>query len=204
MDASGRVFVVWQDCRFISGCTANDIVMSTSTDGVSWTAVTRIPIDTTTSGVDHFIPGIGVDRTTSGSSTRIGLYFHYYPNTSCSASTCQLFVGYVSSTNAGASWTARTPIAGPMTLSWLPNTTQGRMFGDYVSSSIVNARAASVFTAASAPSGGLFIAPMHAVQGGMSIGGGSLLASAEDVQLAIPSPDQAEAEGGPPICLECP
>ena len=43
---------------------------STSTDGVTWSAVTRVPIDATTSGVDHFIPGIAVDRATSGSDAR--------------------------------------------------------------------------------------------------------------------------------------
>ena len=37
--------------------------MSTSSDGKTWSAVTRIPIDATTSTVDHFIPGIGIDPT---------------------------------------------------------------------------------------------------------------------------------------------
>ena len=41
----GRVYVVWHDCQFRSGCASNDIVMSTSTDGVTWTPKTRIPID---------------------------------------------------------------------------------------------------------------------------------------------------------------
>ena len=180
IDAAGRVYIVWQDCRFISGCTANDIVMTTTTDGISFTAVTRIPIDPTNSGVDHFIPGIGVDRTTSGGSARIGLFFHYYANTSCTASTCQLFVGYVSSANGGASWSAKEPIAGPMSLGWLANTSQGRMFGDYVSTSIVNGRAHSVFAVAAAPSGTTFNEAMHAVVGGKAIGGGSLLAAAEE------------------------
>ena len=67
IDAAGKVYVVWSDCRFRTGCSSNDIVMSTSTDGQTWTAPARIPIDPTTSTVDHFIPGIGVDHTTSGS-----------------------------------------------------------------------------------------------------------------------------------------
>jgi hypothetical protein len=63
--------------------------------------VTRVPIDATTSGVDHFIPGIGVDKATSGATAKIGLYYYFYPNANCTASTCQLEVGFVSSTNGG-------------------------------------------------------------------------------------------------------
>src|SRR5262245_112400 len=59
LDQNGKVYVVWQDCRFRSGCPSNDIVLSTSTDGVSWSQPTRIPIDPVSSTVDHFIPGLG-------------------------------------------------------------------------------------------------------------------------------------------------
>ena len=61
LDKKGNVYVVWQDCRFRSGCSANDIVMSTSKNGTAWSATVRIPIDAAGSTVDHFIPGIGVD-----------------------------------------------------------------------------------------------------------------------------------------------
>ena len=44
VDGAGKVYVVWQDCRFRTGCKSNDIVMSTSTDGKTWSAVSRIPI----------------------------------------------------------------------------------------------------------------------------------------------------------------
>jgi hypothetical protein len=62
----GKVYVVWQDCRFRNNCSSNDIVMSTSSDGIAWTTPVRIPIDAATSGVDHFIPGIAVDKSTEG------------------------------------------------------------------------------------------------------------------------------------------
>src|SRR5207237_1072750 len=61
IDATGKLYVVWRDCPFRSGCSSNDILMSTSTDGKTWTAPVRIPIDLVTSTVDHFIPGIAVD-----------------------------------------------------------------------------------------------------------------------------------------------
>ena len=79
VDAEGKVYVVWQDCSFRSGCTSNDIVIATSMDGVAWTTKARIPIDPTNSGVDHFIPGIAVDRTTSGSTAHLALGYYYYP-----------------------------------------------------------------------------------------------------------------------------
>src|ERR671923_2941736 len=45
IDAGGNVFVAWEDCRFEPRCSANDIVFSSSADGVNWSHVTRIPTD---------------------------------------------------------------------------------------------------------------------------------------------------------------
>ena len=152
VDGAGKVYVVWQDCRFRSGCASNDIVLSTSTDGRAWTTPVAVPIDGPTSGVDHFIPGLAVDRATAGANARLGLTYYYYPNAACSASTCQLEVGFVSSSNGGARWSAPTQLAGPMTLSWLPNTNQGRMVGDYISTSFgADGLARGVFAVANAP-----------------------------------------------------
>src|SRR5207244_4365030 len=125
IDDSGKVYVVWHDCRFRRGCTANDIVMSTSTDGLSWTEPVRIPIDATNSGVDHFIPGLAADTSTAGTSASLGLTYYFYPEARCSSATCQLMVGFIASADGGATWGAPTAVAGPMTLSWLPNTNQG-------------------------------------------------------------------------------
>jgi hypothetical protein len=68
IDGSGTVWNVWEDCRFRTNCLTNDLVYSTSADGVNWSMVARIPIDDVSSTVDHFIPGIGIDPTTSGTS----------------------------------------------------------------------------------------------------------------------------------------
>ena len=135
IDASGKVYVVWQDCRFRTGCSANDIVMSTSTDGQTWTPVVRIPIDTTTSGRDHFIPGIGVDHSTSGASAHLGLAFYMYPNASCTTATCKLTGGFIESLDGGTTWSPMVRVVGPMLLKTLPNTTLGYMVGDYISTS---------------------------------------------------------------------
>jgi hypothetical protein len=178
IDASGKVYVVWSDCRFEPGCTASDLVLSTSTDGIVWSRVTRIPLDPIGSGVDHFIPGLAVDRSTSDGTARLALTFYFYPVADCTASTCQLDVGFSTSANGGASWTANSELAGPMTLSWLPNTTQGRMVGDYISTSFVGSPAFPAFAVATAPTRGgsdCFTATpnckeaIFTVQGGLSV-----------------------------------
>jgi hypothetical protein len=175
IDSAGTAYVVWSDCRFRSGCPANDIVLSKSTNGTTWSAPTRVPIDATTSTVDHFVPGIGVDPSTSGASARIGLTYYFYPTSNCTATTCQLDVGFISSTNGGTSWSTATQVAGPMTLSWIPNTSQGRMFGDYISTSVrAGGNAFPVVPIASAPSGSTFAMGMFAPSGGLAITGGAV------------------------------
>ncbi len=160
IDKSGRVYVVWSDCRFEAACSApigtNDLVLITSTDGIHWTLPRRIPTAPVGSGADRFIPGLAVDRSTSGSSAHLGLAYYYYPNSNCTTNTCKLDVGFISSTNGGASWSAPEQLAGPMKLTWLPLTNQGFMVADYISTSIVpgDDDATPVFEVAKPPTGG--------------------------------------------------
>jgi BNR repeat-like domain len=157
IDAAGNVYVAWEDCRFEPKCTANDIVFSSSTDGVNWSAVSRIPIDPVASGVDHFIPGLGVDPATSGAGAHLALTYYFYPNAACTATTCQLAVGFVSSPTGGATWSAPTPLAGPMALADIAATSQGTMVGDYISTSFNSAgAAATVFAIGNPHTGGVF------------------------------------------------
>ncbi len=155
IDKQGRVYVVWEDCRFEPNCFTNDLLLISSADGTHWTLPKRIPIDPVGSGVDHFIPGLAVDRTTSDGSAHLGLAYYYYPNVNCDVNTCQLDVGFISSTNGGASWSKAEQLAGPMQMTWLPNTTLGRMVGDYISTSIVprDDDATPVFEVAFQPTG---------------------------------------------------
>jgi len=153
IDGAGKVFVVWSDCRFRTGCSSNDIVMSSSSNGTAWSAVTRIPIDATTSTVDHFLPGIGIDPATSGSTAHISIVYYYYPVSNCSFSTCQLDVGFVTSSDGGSTWTAGAQLAGPMKLAWLPDSDDGPMVADYIGVSYVNGNAFGVFANALSPNG---------------------------------------------------
>jgi hypothetical protein len=148
IDAAGTVYVIWSDCRFRTGCKENDIVMSTSADGKTWSAVARIPIDATTTTVDHFIAGIGVDPTTSGANAHLTIVYYYYPTANCTTSTCQLDVGFTTSVDGGATWTAGERIAGPMKISSLPVSDNGPMVADYIGVSYVNGNPFGIFAVA--------------------------------------------------------
>jgi BNR repeat-like domain len=154
----GPIVLVWGDCRFEPGCSANDIVMSTSTDGINWSPVRRIPLDPIGSGVDHFLPGVAIQGQTLFASLapHIALGYYYYPVAACSQATCQLHVGFSFSANGGGSWSPPQTLAGPMMLSWLAQTSQGPMVGDYISTSYVGQNAFPIYASATAPIGGVF------------------------------------------------
>jgi len=180
IDANGTVYVAWQDCRFRTACSSNDIVFSTSTDGKTWTAVKRIPIDPTTSTVDHFIPGLAVDPTTSGNTAHLGLTYFFFPVSKC-GSTCKLGVGFVSSENGGATWSRPTQLLLGMDTTWAANTSQGRMVGDYISTSFVNSQAFGAFARALTKNGSTFNESMYTTVSGLeSLDNGPMLSSAGD------------------------
>ena len=168
-DAAGNVYVVWQDCRFRTSCASNDLVMSTSSNGANWTQPARIPIDAITSTVDHFIPGLGIDPATGGSTAHLGLAYYYYPQTNCSAANCALYAGFISSADGGNTWSAATPIAGPMALSWLPSTDSGQMVADYIATSFAGGNAYGFFAVAKAKSGSTFNEAIYTTQMGFNV-----------------------------------
>jgi len=152
IDGAGTVYVTWNDCRFRRACKVNDLVISHSLNstGTSWSSVSRVPIDATNSGIDHFIPGLAVNKATSGSTAQLGLTYYFYPSGST-----QLSVGFISSTNAGSTWSTPQTIISGMPTGWTATTSQGRMVGDYISTSYdANGLAHGVFATASAPTSG--------------------------------------------------
>lgn len=152
IDGAGTVYVAWTDCRFRRSCRVNDIVISHSLNaiGTSWSSVSRVPIDATNSGIDHFIPGLGVNKATSGASAQLGLTYYFYPSGST-----QLSVGFTSSANAGTTWSAPQTIISGMSSTWAATTSQGRMVGDYISTSYGSDNLAhGIFGAANTPTTG--------------------------------------------------
>jgi hypothetical protein len=125
-----------------------------------------VPADGSNTNADQFIPGLGVD-----SAGDLALTYYYYDNAACTS--CQLKVGYMSSTNGGTSWSTQTQLDGPIDPTWIADTSQGRMVGDYISTSFVGTGVRPVWATATAPTGSTFnelsatpTAPLSATGGG--------------------------------------
>lgn len=183
IDGAGTVWVVWEDCRFRTNCSTNDLVYAMLSGGQTWSAVTRIPIDGTTSTVDHFIPGIGIDPTTSGGNAHVAVHYYYYSQSDCGVSTCQLFVGYISSANGGLTWNAPVALTGAMQLDWLPHSQNGLMVGDYIATAFTNGVPHGVFAVAQALSGTTYNEATYTAQGLNVAAAGQQLSSAADKPL---------------------
>jgi hypothetical protein len=149
-------------------------VLSHSANGTTWSPVRRIPLDPVGSNVDHFIPGLAVSRTSAGGHTQLALTYYFDTNPSCSGPTCQIQAGFASSLDNGQTWSAPHILSHPMQIGWLAPTTQGRMVGDYISTSFLagQQRVVGVFAIGHPPTpDGLLNEPMYAglqkVRGGM-------------------------------------
>ncbi len=179
-DAFGKVYVVWAGCYFEADCLANetgnttdDIVMTTTTDGLTWTPLQRIPLDAIGSDVEHLTAGLAVDSYTAGNRAHLAVTYYYWADAgSCGASTCQAYVGLATSTNGGASWSMRQTLAGPTTPSWWAITESGYMTGDYITTAISADRAVAVVPIATAPTGTTLHQAMYA--GSVPVTGGTI------------------------------
>lgn len=156
IDASGKVYLAWAGCYFEANClanetgdTADDIVLTTTTDGITWTPLQRIPLDPIGSDVEHITAGLAVDSNTAGRNAHLAVTYYYWANAGvCGATNCQAYVGQASSTNGGATWSQHQTLAGPTTPSWWAHTEYGYMTGDYISTSIALNRAVALFPVA--------------------------------------------------------
>ena len=157
IDKSGKLYVVWSDCSFRQGCATNDLVISTSTNGTKWTAPARIPIDALNSTVDHFIPGLGVDRATSGTTAHLDLNLLFLSASQLRRLDlpCARGIYHVHGWRQDLDRRKRSGRwrDADKLVTRLQN---GPMLADYLSSSYVNGKAFGVFMVAKAPSGGLF------------------------------------------------
>jgi hypothetical protein len=147
-DSNGTIYATWPDCRFRAGCSQNDLVLSTSTDGMTWSAPTRV-----TSAGDAFIPGLAADPAHPGRLAVV--YAHYYG--ACSRGPCQLGMSLVQSRDGGKTWSAAQRLdAQPFSTNWVPRAEGGRMVGDYFSTSYAGSRIVPVFALATSPLNGRF------------------------------------------------
>jgi hypothetical protein len=148
-DSTGRIYVVWADCRFQADCTASDIVLATSPDGATWSSPTAIPTPDAVR-TDHFVPGVAAEPGTR----RVAVAFYSLPQPNgCALDDCPgVDVSLVESKDGGATWAAPVRLnAQTMPLRWLADGGLGRMVGDYISTSYAGGRAIPVVSAAVEP-----------------------------------------------------
>jgi hypothetical protein len=150
VDASGRVWATWHDCRFSAGCASNSVVVSTSVDGRTWSGPTAVTRDR-----DAVIPTIGIDR----ASGRAAIAYYVIRNAG-------IDLELVESDAGGGSWGApRRVSAQTMKVDWLPNTVSGRMLADYISLHYAAGRPLVVWALASEPVRGLLHQAIYATRG---------------------------------------
>jgi RTX calcium-binding nonapeptide repeat (4 copies) len=151
VDPSGRVWVTWHDCTFGTGCASNDVAVSTSADGRTWSAPRRV-----TTGRNAYLPAIGIHPR----SGRVAIvYFLLRANGG-------LDVELVESRAAASGFAPpRRLSAQTMRPEWLPNTVSGRMLADYISVHYAGVRPLAVWVLASEPVGSSFRQAIYATKG---------------------------------------
>jgi BNR repeat-like domain/RTX calcium-binding nonapeptide repeat (4 copies) len=156
VDGAGRLYAVWEDCRFSSGCSRNDLVLAASDDSVTWSDPVRVPTTAAASGVHSLVPGLAADPATAAGTARLALVYYTLP-LDCSARPACAGVDAqtISSTDGAATWSRPERLdAEPMKLNWIAADVQeGHMLGDYESVSFVGGRAVPIVALAVAPAG---------------------------------------------------
>jgi hypothetical protein len=147
VDAAGRLYAVWMDCRGRASCVGNDLALSSSADGTTWSVPTRLP----RTSLDSFVPGIAAHPTIAG-RLAVVTYLRQQP---CTTVTCRFGVALMRSTNGGATWTTPQRLdAELMEPSWLADSNLGAFLGDYVGISYTATSIVPTFPFATRPSGG--------------------------------------------------
>ncbi|TML08270.1 MAG: hypothetical protein E6G38_08015 [Actinobacteria bacterium] len=157
IDADGTTYLAWTDCRYITECQSNGIVISKSRDGINWTVPARVPTGGRGTFVNHFLPGLAALGT--GSHVRLAVAYYSAPTpTGCNYNCQSSIKAWLSrSDNGGRTWRAAQQLSTENVLSgWLADTGLGRMLGDYISTSWADGKPFPVFPLASAPIRGGF------------------------------------------------
>jgi len=129
INGAGNVYVVWSDCRFRTGVQRKRYRDEFVIGWETWSAVTRIPIDPTTSTVDSFLPGIGVDPTTRGSSAHMTIVYYYYLGGQLQRQHVRVGGGFCDFDRWWRNLDSGSKLAGPMKLAWLPVSDDGPIGG---------------------------------------------------------------------------
>jgi hypothetical protein len=148
---TGVVWVTWHDCRFSPRCSENSVVVSTSADGLTWTAPARV-----TSGRNAFLPTVGIHP----AAGRVALAYHVLTPDG------GIDVELVQSRPGGSCWgPPRLLSAQTMRPRWLPDTVSGRMLADYISVHYAGAQPLVLWVLASEPVGSSLRQAVFATRG---------------------------------------
>ncbi len=128
---TGRIFVAYHGCQFRAGCSQNDVVLTHSDDGVSFSPLRQLAIDPPGANYDHFDAGIGIDPNTTGAGARLGIVFFYALDATCTIG-CAVHTGLTTSSDGGTNWSTLTTVSSaPTNSSWLVTASQGKYLTDY-------------------------------------------------------------------------
>ena len=146
VDRTGRLLLAWPDCRFRSNCNANDIVLATSSDGVSWSAPARV----TTGSASYSTPGLAADSRTNG------IVVSAQVASSAGVNRGMRFLGMaIAISRNGGTWApTRRLEARPMRPDWSPLAGNAAFLGDYLAASWAGGRPFAIVPIASPPTGG--------------------------------------------------
>lgn len=145
----GRVWATWHDCA-APGASDNAVFVATSADGVAWSAPTAV-----TRGRNAVLPAIGIEPETG----RVAVTYMRSRATG-------IDVELTESPGApGGFGVPRRLSARSMPLRWMPNTTSGRMLGDYISVHYSTGRPLVAWVLANEPVGGRFRQAVYATRG---------------------------------------
>jgi hypothetical protein len=135
--SDGAVYVSWADCSQRPNCSANDILVAHSADGLTWSP----PVRASSGSADAELPGVAADPSRPGV---LALAYYTVRND-------RLDVYETTSRNGGASWTKRQRLnSRSIPFGWLASA-GGAMVGDYISTSVAGGRAVPVFALGFAP-----------------------------------------------------
>jgi hypothetical protein len=149
VDAAGTYWATWHDCERAGGG-INAVYVATSDDGAGWSAPRAV-----TRGRNAVLPAIGTDTATA----RVAIAY-------MRARPAGIDVELVESPGTPAMWgAARRLSAQTMPLRFMPNTTSGRMLGDYISVHYASGRPLVVWVLATPPVAGRFRQAIYATRG---------------------------------------
>ncbi len=168
VDEHGTVWAAWSDCRFEPRCAVDDLVLSRSDDGASWSRPAPAVSGSRPTSASLVTPALVADE--HGGTTRLAVVYYTVSGArwgdTFRPAPCAITIGFASSVDGGSTWGSPTTIGWRMKLGWFPPTRQGYMWGDYVSAATTNTgRVVTVLPLAHRPVRNLDVAMYAPVRG---------------------------------------